>query len=325
VIVFDETGYFTYLQIVRSAVTPALAATRGSEIYLSSATWTGTPWHTLVEFAKEQEALATAQGRISKYHHIPCQWQETEHITPEWVQQKRQEHERLGTLPEFRRDVLGEWCEPSERFFPDEQVLPCIVDDLPHLKKSEQVLMSLDIGGHHSATVSLWGRYSPINRRIEVTNYYSFIFDDNRYVNQEDHTVLSDHTQLIDALAGIRFQYGNSWAGYDPGNQEVIPQLLEQSGWNCEPIRISSYPAKMTFLRDLSNALAEKRIVWTHPEITRQLQSFCPPFNKQTGKYDFPDGGFDYDIIACMGMLVRYMGTQRTIPFSIRRADLSWV
>jgi hypothetical protein len=180
----------------------------------------------------------------------------------------------------------------------------------------------MDLGGRRSPAIIVLAYYDPAQRRICITDCLSFALKDNRYIGQGQCQTIGTHAELVDVCVGLRETYGPPTILYaDPNVECTVLEMLESLGFGVERIAIRSYNAKLEMLRSLERCMSEGRICWRDSGISDELRAFAPQIDQTTGRYDFPDKL--YDKICCLGFLQSYFGERRSLPFIVRRVDLS--
>jgi len=178
-------------------------------------------------------------------------------------------------------------------------------------------IYSLDPGLDRSPSVLLVARFNQAISRLEIVDCRSLVRFTNDHVGDEDgHEKIGAYEEIIDLILDLRKSRPIHTLYVDPGTERNIGERLKNSfGVNVVECRIGGYQSKLTALKDLAKSLADQKIVWSDHRITNQCLSFSPPVNRQTQRYDFPDK--QYDIIAALTQLNRYIGDREVKPFAI--------
>jgi len=314
-IVFDEYALFLATEAIKANLTPIIAS-GGGEIVLSSPGDPDSPMHELYRIWSAFEK----EGN-EKYRVIPCRWQDTEHLTPDWVEGQRREAEAKGALWYFEREVLGRWVAPANTWFPHEDIKRCELTTRPDWRSGDTFVWAMDMGGRgRSACVIAVARFNQALGRLEVVDLRQFHFENHKYYrNDTGSEVLqgSDadcYEQIVEICCDMRRQYPPAWVGIDPNTERSLTGRLENVyQFPVSEIRIGGYESKEAFLTSLRNGVKECRIVWADSRISKQLQIFCPKRDETTGRWKFPDK--NTDIIVCMGNLYQYLGQMELTPF----------
>lgn len=316
-IVFDELSSFLYPQEVTGVLEPLIAAQGGGEVFLSSPGEVGSFMHAVYEDFREQERLATEAGREPRHRVYDAVWSDTDHLHADFVAEQERILTKQGRRWFFEREYLGKWTKSEGQFFNAQDVKACQLAETLKGAPLDCWIYSLDPGLDRSPAVLLIARWSPLNRRLEICECLSLVRASNRYVRDGDgHETIDDYPELLDVILARRRERPIFRFYSDPGCERNIGETLRNRfAVAVEECRIGGYSAKLTALEDLRRALSEKRIVWTDPRITAQLLGFAPPVNPQTQRYEFPDA--DYDIIAALTQLVRYLGDRIETPFVV--------
>lgn len=316
-IVFDELSSFLYPQEVTEVLEPLIATQGGGEVFLSSPGEVGSYMHRAYLDFREQETLAVTEGRPPRHRVYEADWTDTEHLSADFVAEQERKLTKDGRRWVYEREYLGRWTKSEGQFFNAQDVKACQLAETLKGGPLDCWIYSLDPGLDRSPAVLLIARWSPLNRRLEICECLSLVRASNRYVSESDgHETIDDYPELLDVILNRRRERPIFRFYSDPGCERNIGETLRNRfAVNVEECRIGGYSAKLTALEDLRRALSEKRIVWNDPRITAQLLGFAPPVNPQTQRYEFPDA--DYDIIAALTQLVRYLGDRIETPFVV--------
>lgn len=314
IVVFDEIASFLYPQEIVGVIEPFIAS-GGGEVFLSSPGEVGSFMHGVYLDFKEQEALALADGRTPRHRVYECEWSDTDHISAEFVAEQERILTKQGRRWFFEREYLGKWTKSEGQFFNSADVKSCQSPTTLTGGSADCWIYSLDPGLDRSPAVLLIARWSPLHRRLEICECLSLVRASNRYVRDGDgHETIDGYPDLLELILERRRERPIHRFYADPGTEKNIPETLKNRfAVNVVECRIGGYAAKLTALQDLQRALSEKRIVWEDGRITRQLLDFAPPKDAVTGRYDFPDS--NYDIIAALTQLCRYLGDRVETPF----------
>lgn len=310
-IVFDEFSQFLYPEQVLGALTPIIAA-GGGQILLSSPGDPGSAMHRIYEDWKEQSKTNP------RYRVIDCDWRDTEHITQEWVDDQQRHHSSMGTTWIFEREILGKWVAPANTWFAHEDIQRCLEPNLTRGNTKDVYVWGCDPGGRgkDSAFVITIARLNQSINRLEVVDVRSFKFENHKYRTKKDGSeTIQEYDQIIEICCDLRNQFPPVWFGIDPNTERSLAEQLEKLQFPISEICVGGYSQKLTFLEDLKRAIAEKRIVWNDPRITRQLQNFCPRRDEHTQRWKFPEA--NADIIITLGQLYRYLGEREFTPFAV--------
>lgn len=315
-LVWDEFGSYHYQGLIRSTTARIGDSSRSGELIVSSPTYVGSDYHKLCCLWSALESEAQERGDTVRYRVIPCKWSSTTHIDRERMRESYQEAKTLGRVSEWRREH-GAWVQASNAWFPESLIRSCEDPTIPPLTKGDTSIWSMDLGGRRSPAVILLSRFNSQLGRIEVSECLSYVIEGNRYAKAGEHQVLTDHIELVDVCQGLRRQYGAPSLFYwDPNVEHSLGETLQSTGFPMEPIGIRSHDAKVAELKALERAMAEQRIVWKDPCISDELRAFAPQL-KDTGKWDFPDHG--YDRICCLGFLCHWFADNASQPFAVMR------
>jgi hypothetical protein len=310
-IVFDEINSFLYPEQITSTIKPYIS-TGGGMVLLSSPGEIGSWMHQTYEDWKQQQKLGSPIHRV-----IECQWSDTDHILPAVVEEERRECEAKNRLFWFEREYLGKWTTTEGAFLDRSDVESCYVGDLPTGGRGDVWIYSLDPGLDKSPSVLLVARFNQILDRLEVVDCRSLVRHSNPHVDVDDgHEKIGGYEEIIDLILEMRRSRPIHIFYIDPGTEKNIGERLKNSFQvNVVDCRIGGYNAKLAALKDLQRSLADQKIVWNDHRITRQLLEFSPPINRQTGRHEFPDR--DYDIIAALAQINRYIGERTITPFFV--------
>lgn len=315
IIVFDEIASFLYGDQVTAVIEPFIGA-GGGIVYLSSPGEIGSFMHQLYLDLKEQEQLGSDQHKV-----IEAIWSDTNHLSKEFVEEQRRTLTKQGREWLFRREYLGEWTRTEGAFFNRDDVLACESQTpLSHGSKGDVWVYSLDPGLDRSPAVLLIARWNPVVRRLEIVECLSLVRQTNRYVNQDGgHAIIDGYPDLLDLILELRRERPIHRFYIDPGCEKNIGETLRNRFMvNVVDCRIGGYNAKLTALRDLQRSLATQSILWEDHRIGEQLLQFTPRLNPSTNRYEFPDS--EYDIIAALTQLNRYLGDRIEEPFMVSKA-----
>lgn len=310
-IVFDEIATFLYPEQVTSAIKPYVA-TGGGIVLLSSPGEVGSWMHQTYEDWKEQEKLGSPIHRV-----IECQWSDTNHISREVVEEERREYHAKGMTWFFEREYEGKWTVTSGAFFNRDDVSNCYVGDLNAGGKGDVWIYSLDPGLDRSPSVLLVARFNQILDRLEIVDCRSLVRSSNKHIGEDDgHEKIEAYEELVELILELRKSRPIHTFYIDPGCEKNIGERLKNSFHvNVIDCRIGGYSAKLAALHDLQRSIADQKIVWSDHRIGKQLLEFCPQINRQTNRYEFPDR--NYDIIAALTQLNRYIGDRQVTPFFV--------
>lgn len=315
IICFDEINSWLYPETVTGVIEPFISS-GGGEVFLSSPGEVGSFMHELYLDLKEQQALGSQRHRV-----IECQWDDTDHLLPDFVNEQKRVLTKQGREWFFRREYLGEWTKTEGAFFNRDDVLACQSKTaLDQGGKKSVWIYSLDPGLDRSPAVLLISRWNPVDRRLEIVECLSLIRQSNRYVDKDGgQTTIEGYPDLLDLILELRRERPIHRLYIDPGCEKNIGETLRNRfAVNVVDCRIGGYNAKLTALRDLERTLATKTILWEDHRIADELLQFTPPLNPLTNKYEFPDK--KYDIIAALTQLCRYLGDRVEEPFVVRTA-----
>ena len=308
-IVFDEIASFLYPEQVTAAIKP-FVATGGGMVLLSSPGECGSWMHSCYLDWKEQERQGSKLHRV-----IECDWRDTDHILPEVVAEERRECIAKNRLWFFDREYMGRWTVTQGAYFSRDDVTQCHVQGELTSSKGDVHIVSLDPGLDRSPSLLLWSRWNQALSRLEIVDCRSLVRSSNKHVKaDEGHETIDNYEDLIDIILEERRSKPIHTFYIDPGCEKNIGERLKNSYHvNVIDCRIGGYSQKLAALKDLQRSLGDQKIVWQDHRITKQLLEFSPPINRQTGRYEFPDT--QYDIIAALTQLNRYIGDRTTNPF----------
>lgn len=310
-IVFDEIATFLYPEAVTSAIKPFIS-TGGGMVLLSSPGEVGSWMHQTYLDWKEQERIGSELHRV-----IECQWSDTRHIKQDVVEEERRECEAKNRLWWFEREYLGRWTTTEGAFFDREDVEQCHIQGDLKGGMGDVWIYSLDPGLDRSPSVLLIARFNQILDRLEIVDCRSLVRHSNRHADPDDgHEKIGEYEKIVDLILELRKSKPIHAFYIDPGCEKNIGERLRNSfRVNVIDCRIGGYNAKLAALKDLQRSLGDQKLVWSDHRITRQLLEFSPPINRQTGRYEFGDK--DYDIIAALTQLNRYIGDREVTPFLV--------
>jgi len=309
-VVWDEFSTF-YDSAEIKQVTGVLSASGGGQLIVSSPSWVGSHYHRLYEYYKAQH-----QAGNTRYQVFDATWQDTNHITAEWIAEQRTEAEATGSLSLFEREVLGQWVSPSNAFFDADGIARAEVPQV-NLCKGGLHVWSIDPGGKKSPCVLCLSTFNPEQGRLEVGAVLTYVRKGYRYTLLEDAQTIDDYSQLIEICQGLARQYGKPQVFYHDSMCEAsLADMLENQGFPMNPCAIGSYQRKLAALEAVRRACHEGRLVWSDTRISDQLRAYAPTIGAN-GRYEFADK-FD-DIISNLCMQVEYFGDNRPSVFAVRR------
>ncbi len=310
-IVFDEVNSFIYPEEVTAAIKPFVSP-GGGIVYLGSPGEIGSWYHETYEDWKRREAEGSDRHLV-----IECSWQDAPHIDAEFVAEEKREATVKGRLWQFEREYEGKFTTTDGAFFNADDVRECQVTGLPNGGRGDVWIYSLDPGLDRSPSVLLVARFNQAVSRLEIVDCRSLVRFSNQHVGDDDgHEKIGTYEEIIDLILDLRKSRPIHTLYVDPGTERNIGERLKNSfGVNVIECRIGGYQSKLTALKDLAKSLADEKIVWSDHRITNQCLAFSPPVNRQTQRYEFPDK--DYDIIAALTQLNRYIGDREVKPFAI--------
>ncbi len=309
IIVFDEFSQFIYPEQILGSLTPIIAA-GGGQILLSSPGDPGSAMHRIYEDWTEQSKSN------DRYRVIDCDWTDTDHITEEWVEDQRRHHTAMGTLWIFEREILGRWVAPANTWFRHEDIQRCIENNIKRGTPKHTYVWGCDPGGRgrKSAFVIIISRLNQATSQLEVVDLRSFKFENHKYkTDKSGSEVVSEYDQIIEICCDLRHQYPPVWVGFD-NYERALAEQLENLQFPISIVSTSSNSQKCEFFDDLRRAIAERRIIFNHQTIIRELQNFCPRRDRTKVGWVFPEG---YDSLICLGQLYRYLGERTIKPFAV--------
>lgn len=315
VLIFDEASHFLYLPEVYGTLS-CMTGGGGATVLLSSPGDVGSPMHKMYLSWKQLEKT------IDRYRVIECRWDDTDHISQEWVDDHKRHHELMGTMWAFNREVLGQWCSPSNVWFPHKDIARCIDPDIVRGNRGDTYVWAADPGGWgRSAFVIIIAKFNQVSGDLQVVDLRSFKFENHRYSISaklwEGSEKVEDYAQLIEICEDLRRKYPPQWFGVDPNTEKTFKEQLERLQFPVSAITVGGYSAKLTFMEDLKRCIAERRITWSDPRITRQLETYAPRLGAN-GNWEFPST--QSDIVMCCGMLYRFLGEREVVPFAVSTA-----
>ena len=318
-VISDETqGLFDGWTIAQATEPFALTnKNAGGLLYLSSP---GDPdesnfFYSTYKDWSEQQKIAENEGRTPKHKVLTYKASDNPTISPEKLAEARRRYKAAGQEWRYLREYESQWVMAEGQFFSERDVKQCVSDNLPKGGRLDTYVWSMDPGGRKSPAVIMVGRFNQTLSRIEVIDVRSFIFE-NKYKPHDGNEAISEYEELVDVCVDLRRKYPPTWFGVDPNCEKSLTERLKNTfQFPIVNLCVGGYNAKTTFLRDLERALAETNIVWSDRRVTEQLLAFAPPKNERTGRYEYPDK--NYDLIVCLGMLVRYLGERQYTPFAV--------
>jgi len=318
-LVGDEINAHHDARVIHDVLLPSIG-TGGGLVYMSSpgeADPDNFMYRTFLDWgALEREA----RDRGETPRHVVMRWtyRDSHHLSRQAALDALREYKKQGRLWYFKREWMGRFTASAGVFFNALDVQNCHLRGLPKGGRGDVWVYSIDPGLDRSPAVILISRWNSILRRLEIQECISLVREGNRYVSPDDgHQVVRDYTDLLDLILTLRQERPIHSLYYDPGTEQTIAETLANSHQvSIVPCRIGGYAAKVTALRDLERSLANQRIVWTDSRITQQLLRFAPPV-KSNGEYEFPSR--DYDIIAALTQLNRYLGDRSEAPFIVSK------
>ena len=152
---------------------------------------------------------------------------------------------------------------------------------------------------------------------LKIVDCRSLVRFSNQHIGDNDgHERIGAYEEIVDLILDLRKSRPIHTFYSDPGTERNIGERLKNSfAVNVVECRIGGYNAKLTALKDLQRSLSDGLIVWQDHRITSQLLGFSPPVNRQTGRFEFPDK--EYDIIAALTQLNRYIGDRIVTPYAV--------
>lgn len=310
-IVFDEVNSFIYPEDVTSAIKPYVSP-GGGIVYLGSPGEIGSWYHQTYEDWKARQDEGSDRHLV-----IECSWQDAPHIDAEFVAEERREATSKGRLWQFEREYEGKFTATEGAFFDADDIRSCQVGNLPTGGRGDVWVYSLDPGLDRSPSVLLVARFNQAISRLEIVDCRSLVRFSNQHVSDDEgHEKIGEYEELVDLILDVRRTRPIHTLYVDPGTERNIGERLKNTYQvNVVECRIGGYGAKLAALRDLQRSLSDQKIVWQDHRITNQLMGFSPPVNRQSGRYEFPDR--EYDIIAALTQLNRYIGDRIVTPFAI--------
>ena len=311
IIVFDEVNSFLYPNEVTEAIKPYVAP-GGGIVYLGSPGDAGSWWHQTLTDWRALQAEGSKRHKV-----IDCSYEDVPHIEREFVEVERQEAIKKDRLWVFEREYEGKFTTPQGQFFDREDVEQCHIQGELQGGKGDVWIYSLDPGLDRSPSVLLIARFNQILDRLEIVDCRSLVRHTNKHATIDDgHEKIGEYEEIVDLILDLRKSRPIHAFYIDPGCEKNIGERLRNSfRVNVIDCRIGGYNAKLAALKDLQRSLGDQKLVWSDHRITRQLLEFSPPINRQTGRYEFPDK--DYDIIAALTQLNRYIGDREVTPFLV--------
>ena len=312
IIVFDEFAHFLYGQQLRGSLTPIIAS-GGGEVVLSSPGDPGSPMHRLYETWKAFHS----EGN-SKYRVIECDWKQCPHITADWIESQRKEHESQGTQWIFEREILGRWVAPANTWFAHADIERCVLPSRPTHKRGDVYVWGMDAAGRgRSAFVVMIATFNQALGRMEVIDLRSFMFTNHKYRRDDTGSeIVKDFDQIEEILCDLRDQYPPAWIGFDPNTERSLFGRLENVyRLPMSEILVGGYQQKERFLVSLRKGISEGKVVWSDERITDQLRKFCPRKEETTGRWKWPET--NTDIIVALGNIYQYLGEMDITPFDV--------
>ncbi len=311
-IAFDEVNSFIYPEEVTAAIKPFASISGGGIIYLGSPGEIGSWYHQTYTDWKQRHDEGSDKHLV-----IDCSWKDAPHIDPEFVAEERREATVKGRLWQFEREYEGKFTQTEGAYFDSNDVNNCYVGNLTPGGRGDVWIYSLDPGLDRSPSVLLIARFNQAISRLEIIDCRSLVRFSNNHVNDNDgHEKIGTYEEIIDLILDMRKSRPIHTFYSDPGTERNLGERLKNTfGVNVVECRIGGYQAKLTALKDLQRSLSDGLIVWSDHRITNQLLGFSPPINRQTGRFEFGDR--DYDIIAALTQLNRYIGDRTITPFAV--------
>ncbi len=320
-LVGDEINSHHDARLIHDVLLPSVG-TGGGIVYMSSPGEIDESNFMYRTFLDWRELEKEEKARGEKPRHCVMNWtyKDSHHLSRQAALDALREYKRQGRLWFFKREWLGRFTRSAGQFFNAADVQSCHVRDQLSGARGDTWIYSIDPGLDRSPAVILISRWNPIRRRLEITELISVVRESNKYVDSEaGHARVRDYTDLLDLILRLRQERPISRLYYDPGCEQTIAETLANSHQvPIVPCRIGGYAAKLTALRDLERSLAARRIIWADSRITNQLLRFAP-IVKSNGEYEFPDK--DYDIIAALTQLNRYLGDRTETPFIVSKHE----
>lgn len=306
-IVYEEFNVLEAPDVIKQTLTPIIRS-GGGEVILSSPGDPGGEMHRLYEL------WSSAAKENDRYRVIECRYDETDHLSDEFVEDCKREYSDWM----FRRELLGEWVTPADTWFEWADIQRCLLPVKPEYNAKDTFVWAIDFGGRgRSALQVLIARYKASPARLEVVECLPYYLTNHKYHRHtDDAEEIADGWQRIeDILLDLRERYPPTWVGVDPNTENSLSARLANTYRFpiCE-IPIGGYAVKERLYTSLQNGIRECRIKWNDSRITNQLRSFCPR-KKDNGDWDFPKA--NTDIVVCMVNLYQYLGDREEMPFAV--------